>query len=144
MATRSSQTELTQISDSASVDKYMAKLKHPMKDAAEEIREIILAADKTIGEEIAWNAPSFFYTGKMKPFNPKEYKRFIVNFNFTKKDCIRLIFLRAGELNSKLLEGDYADGRRLALFHNMKEVKASKKELQKVVKALVEQIKKAE
>lgn len=142
MATRSSQTELTQISDSASVDKYIAKLKHSLKDAAEEIREIILSADKMVGEEIAWNAPSFFYTGKMKPFNPKEYKRFIVNFNFTKKDCIRLIFLRAGELDSKLLEGEYADGRRLSLFHDIKEVKVNKKELQKVVKGLVANIKK--
>lgn len=143
MATRSSQTELTQISDTAGVDAYMSKLKHPMKDVAEELRKIILSADKTVGEEVAWNAPSFFYTGKMKPFNPKEYKRFIVNFNFFKKDCMRLIFLRAGELNSKLLEGDYADGRRIALFHDMKEVKANKKELQKIVKVLVVQIKKS-
>lgn len=142
MATRSSQTELTQISDPAGIDKYMAKLKHPLKDVAEELRQIILSADKTVGEEIAWNAPSFFYTGKMKPFKPKEYKRFIVGFNFFKKDCIRLIFLHADQIKSKLLEGDYADGRRLALFYDLKEVKANKKELQKIVKALVVQIKK--
>ncbi len=102
MATRSSQAELTQISDPESVDKYMSKLKHPLKDVAEELREIILSADKTVGEEIAWNAPSFFYTGKMKPFQPKEYKRFIVGFNFFKNDCVRLIFLKGALVKSKL------------------------------------------
>jgi hypothetical protein len=141
MATRSGQTELTQISDSASVNTYMSKLKHPMKDVAEEIRRIILNADKTIGEEIAWNAPSFFYTGKMKPFDPKEYKRFIVNFNLFKKDSIRLIFLRGALVKSKLLEGEFKDQRKLISFQNMKEVKANKSELQKIVKALISEIK---
>lgn len=142
MATRSSTSELTQLSDTKGVDAYMSKLKHPMKDVAEEIRKIILTADKTVGEEIAWNAPSFFYTGKMKPFKPKEYKRFIVNFNFFKKDCIRLIFLRGALVKSKLLEGDFKDQRKLILFHDMSEVKKNKKELQKIVKALVAHIKK--
>jgi hypothetical protein len=142
MATRSGQTELTRLSDSEGVNKYMSKLKHPMKEVAEAIREIILDTEKTVGEEIAWNAPSFFYTGKMKTFDPKEYKRHIVNFNFFKKDCIRLIFLRGALVKSKLLEGDFKDQRKLILFHDMKEVKSNKKELQKIVKALVAEIKK--
>jgi len=33
-----------------------------------------------------------FYAGEMKPFNPKEYKRYIVVFNLYRKDCIRLVF----------------------------------------------------
>lgn len=143
MATRSSQAELIQISDPEIVDKYMSKLKHPLKDVAEELRKLILSSHKSVGEEIAWNAPSFFYTGQMKPFKPKEYKRFIVGFNFFKKDCIRIIFLRGALVKSKLLEGDYADGRRLALFNDMKEVKANKKELQRIVKELVGHIKKS-
>jgi len=53
------------------VDAYMEKLKHPLADLAEEIRRTILAADSSIGEEIKWNAPAFFYTGPMKPFNPR-------------------------------------------------------------------------
>jgi hypothetical protein len=142
MATRSSQTELIQDGDTTSVDAYMKKLKHPMKDVAEEIRKTILDTDKSVGEEIAWNVPSFFYTGKMKSFNPKEYKRFIVNFNFFKRDCLRLIFLRGTLVKSKLLEGDFKDGRKLIVFHDMKSVKANKKELQKIVKGLIAHIKK--
>ncbi len=39
------------------------------------LRNIILSTDKEIGERIKWNNPSFYYTGEMKPFDPKEYKR---------------------------------------------------------------------
>jgi hypothetical protein len=35
---------------------------------------------------------------------------------------------------SDLLQGDYPDGRRLALFHDMKEVESRKATLQRVVK----------
>lgn len=124
------------------VDDYMKKLKHPLKDVGESLREIILSADKTIGEEIFWNAPCFFYTGKMKPFKPKEYKRYIVGFNFFKKDCIRLIFLRGASVTDKsgLLEGDYEDGRRLAFFYNAYDVKKRKKDLQTIIKQFVKQI----
>lgn len=60
------------ITDSEAVDSFIKKLKHPMKDVAKLLRETILSADKRIGEEIAWNAPAFYFNGKMKPFDPKE------------------------------------------------------------------------
>jgi hypothetical protein len=134
----------TKPSETATVDAYMKKLKHPLKNVAAALREIILAADKSIGEEIAWNAPSFFYAGSMKPFNPKEYKRFIVVFNFLKKDCLRLIFLTGAKINdtSGLLQGDYADGRRLALFYSMDDVKSNGKILQQLVKKWLQQLEK--
>ena len=119
-----------------SVNAYMKNLLHPLKNEAEALRQIILSAGKNVGEEIAWNAPSFFYTGPMKPFNPKEYKRFIVGFNFFKKDCVRLIFLRGAQLQdtSGLLQGSYADGRRLALFYSMEQVTSNGKTLRQLVK----------
>jgi hypothetical protein len=54
-----------------------------------------------------------------------------------KKNCIRLIFLTGAKVNDKsgLLEGDYADGRRLALFYSMKDVKLHKKDLQNIVRS---------
>ncbi len=72
----------TKKSDPEKVHEYMAKLKHPLIDVAELLREIILKTGREIGEEIKWNAPAFFYTRKMKPSNPKEYKRYLVIFNF--------------------------------------------------------------
>ena len=136
LQTRPSQPEV--------VDAFMTKLKHPLKDVAEALRQIILSADKAIGEEIFWNAPTFYFTGKMKPFKPKEYKRYIVVFNFFKQDCIRLIFLRGALVKDKsgLLQGEYEDGRRLALFHNMQEANTRKKDLQAIVKKLVKLVQK--
>lgn len=129
-------------SQTEAVDAYMKKLKHPMKEAAQLLREIFLSTDKSIGEEIAWNAPSFYYTGKMKAFAPKEYKRFIAGLNFFKKDCLRVIFLKGVLANDKtgLLTGDYKDGRRLALFSSMNEIKEKKKDLQQVVKDILKKM----
>jgi hypothetical protein len=118
------------------VDAYMKGLKHPLAEVVEALRRVILSTDLEIGEEIKWNAPTFFYTGEMKPFNPKEYKRYIVVFNLFKKDCIRLVFpsgARIGDTTG-LLEGDYADGRRLALFHSVSEVKSRKGDMQRAIR----------
>lgn len=41
------------------VDKFMAKLAHPHKDAVEVIRRVMCDADPAIAEGVKWNAPSF-------------------------------------------------------------------------------------
>jgi hypothetical protein len=127
---------LTKPSEPDKVDAYMNKLKHPLAGVAQALREIILKSDPEIGEEIKWNAPGFFYTGELPPFNPKEYKRHIVVFNFHKQDCLRLVFPSGSRVKDKsgLLEGDYTDGRRLVLFHDMGEVESRKAVLQRLVK----------
>jgi len=133
---KAEKNDTIKLSEPGKVDAYMQNLKHPLLKVVEALRKIILSADKKVGEEIKWNAPSFFYTGEMKPFNPKEYKRYIIVFNLYKKDCIRLVFPTGAKLEdtSGLLEGDYADGRRLAMFYDMKDVKSKEKTLQKLVK----------
>ncbi len=117
------------------VDAYMARLKHPLAKVVADLRGIILSTHKEIGEEIKWNAPTFFYAGKMRPTNPKEYRRYIVVFNLFKQDCIRLVFPSGAKVNdaSGLLEGDYADGRRLAMFYSSRDVKSKEKALRAVI-----------
>jgi hypothetical protein len=125
----------TKASEPEKVDAYMSRLKHPLAKVVEDLRQIILSADEEIGEEIKWNAPTFFYAGKMKPTNPKEYRRYIVVFNLFKQDCIRLVFPSGAKVKdaSGLLEGDYADGRRLAMFYSSKDVKSKAKALRAVI-----------
>ena len=129
--------QTTKPSDSAAVDAFMKTLKHPLADLAEALRRVILAVDPAIGEEIKWNAPAFFYTGPMEPFNPKEYRRHLVVFNFYRKHCLRLVFWRGDRANdkSRLLEGDYPDGRRLAHFSSLKDLTSRKKALANALKA---------
>ena len=119
----------TKSSEPDKVDAYIKGLTHPLADVVIALRQIILKTDSEIGEEIKWNAPSFFFTGEMKPSDPKKYKRYLVIFNLFKKDCLRLVFWNGGKVDDKFkfLEGDYADGRRLALFHGMQDVKSKKK-----------------
>ena len=99
------------------------------------LRKIILGTDAEIGERIKWNNPSFYYSGEMKPFDPKEYKREIAVFNLF-KNRIMLVFPSGAKVIDKsgLLEGDYKDGRRLAVFTDLKDVKAKEKDLQLVIK----------
>ena len=127
---------LTKASEPDKVDAYMQKLKHPLAEALEALRKVILSTDSEIGEEIKWNAPTFFYAGEMKPSDPKKYERYIIVSNLYQKDCIRLVFPSGAKINdsSGFLQGDYADGRRLALFHNLEEVKSQTKPLQQAIK----------
>ena len=134
----------TKASEPKKVDAYMSRLKHPLAKVVEDLRQIILGTDEEIGEEIKWNAPTFFYAGEMKPTNPKEYRRYIVVFNLFKRDCIRLVFSSGAKVKdaSGLLEGDYADARRLAMFYSSKDVKLKAKALRAVISQWLELLEK--
>jgi hypothetical protein len=127
---------LTKASEPDKVDAYMQTLKHPLAEVVAALRGIILSTDTEIGEEIKWNAPTFFYAGEMAPSDPKKYERYIVVFNLHQKDCIRLVFPSGAKIKetSGLLQGDYADGRRLAFFHSMEEVKSQTNSLQQAIR----------
>ena len=137
-----SDTKTTKRSDSAAVDSYMQALKHPLADLTAVLRQTILAADPGIGEEIKWNAPAFFFTGPMEPFSPKEYRRHLVVFNFYRKDCIRLVFWHGDRAKDKsgFLEGEYSDGRRIALLSSVEELQARKKALVAALKSQLKHI----
>lgn len=123
------------ISGSEMVTEYIQKLDPALAELAEVIRQIILSTDKEIGEQIKWNSPSFFYTGEMKPFNPKEYKRDIVVVNLHRGHAL-LVFPTGARVNDTagLLEGDYKDGRRMIKFQDLEDVQSKEKSLQKVIK----------
>ena len=134
----------TKKSEPEKVDAYVRAMKHPLKDVVEELRAIILNANTAIGEEVKWNAPAFFYSGPMAEFDAKQYKRHVVVFNLFKKDCVRLVFLGGARIGdtSGLLVGDYADGRRLALFSSLDEVHSKKLALERAIKQWVNALEK--
>jgi hypothetical protein len=128
-------TKAIKLSDSEQVTAHIQQLAPELQATVNYLRKIILATDKEIGERIKWNNPSFYYTGEMKPFDPKEYKREIIVFNLF-KGRIMLVFPSGDKVNNEpgLLEGDYKDGRRTAVFKDMKDVNAKEKILQEVIK----------
>ncbi|MGF7082481.1 DUF1801 domain-containing protein [Mucilaginibacter sp. UYCu711] len=123
------------INDPQSVTSFINKLDPPFAQLVETIRQLILSTSPDIAEQIKWNSPSFFYSGDMKPFAPKEYKRDIIVLN-TRKNVALLIFPTGAIINDTtgILEGNYTDGRRMVTFKTMDEVKTKADDLQKVIR----------
>ena len=136
---KAKKTTIPKLSNSEQVTQHIQKLEPSLGKIVETIRQIILSTDKEIAEQIKWNNPSFYYSGEMKPFDPKEYKREIIVFNLF-KGRIMLVFPSGDKVNdvSGLLEGDYKDSRRTTVFKDMKDVKAKEKKLQIVIKKWLE------
>jgi hypothetical protein len=117
------------------VTAHIQKLDPVLGNIVQIIRDIILSTDNEIGEEIKWNNPTFYYTGVMKPFDPKEYKRHIIVMNLH-KGRIMLVFPSGAKVNdlSGFLEGDYKDGRRITVLKDKEDILAKKDILQNVIK----------
>ena len=130
------------ISETEKVDGYLNSLQHPLIEVVKYIRQLILKIDKNIGEGIYWNVPTFYFTGAMPPFDAKEYKRYLAGFVFNKQDCIKMVLLHGANADDKstILEGTYADGRRLVVFKNMDEVKIKEKAFVNIIEQLIKQI----
>ncbi len=126
----------TQKATPATVNEYMQHLDHPLVQTVEALRQIFLKTSKEIGEQIKWNSVSFHYTGEMKAFDPKEYKRDIAVANLSKKEFILLVFPTGARVKDTtgLLEGAYTDGRRMVKLMDLKDLKAKEKSLQHVIK----------
>ena len=114
------------MSDTEKVNEFMKKLNHPLKGEMEAVRAIIVNANKKIAEHIKWGAPSFYYKDDLITLGPRT------------KSSVHMVFHNVGRfgIKSSILEGDHKD-RRMAYLHSMEEVKANKKELEKIVNELV-------
>lgn len=109
------------------VDEFMEKLDHPLKDEVQVVRNIIRNVDPGISEEIKWRAPSYSYQGD-----------YLVTFNLWEQKRIHLVFHNPEivKVKSKLLEGNYED-RRMAYFTGMQDILAKKPLLEKALRDLI-------
>ena len=115
------------VSRTDKVDEFLENLSHPLKAEIEAVRSIIKGVNKDINEEIKWRAPSFNYKGE-----------YLVTFNLWEEERIHLVFHnpQISKVKSKLLEGEYKE-RRMAYFADMKDIKAKRPMLEKVLKDLI-------
>ena len=116
------------------VDQHIKKYDTALQGVINKLREIILNIDPEVGEQIKWNSPSFFYTGDMMSFDPKEYKRDIVVLNLT-KGKILMIFPTGATIKdvTGILEGTYTDGRRMISIKDMADLKQKEASLTFVI-----------
>ena len=129
--------------DQAKVTAHIEKLDPVLKEIINKIRQIVLETDLNIGERIKWNNPSFYFTGEMPPFDPKEYKRDIAVFNLH-KGRIMLVFPSGAKIDNKtgLLEGDYKDGRRIVKFVDIADIEVKTESLKSAIRNWLGQIEK--
>lgn len=108
----------------------------PLKEVVEALRKIILSVDPVIAEQIKWNSPAFYYTGEMKHFDPKEYKRDIIVINLHKKDTVLLVLPTGARISDPtgLLEGAFTDGRKVAKFMSQEDVSKRGEDLKTVIR----------
>lgn len=134
---------MAKLSDQEQVTAHIQKLDPYIGEAIETLRQIILSTHPEISEQIKWNNPSFYYSGEMAPFNPKEYKRDIAVMNLH-KNRIMVVFPSGAKLNdtSGLLTGDYADGRRIAVFKDLEDIKSKAETVKKLIKLWVDLVEK--
>jgi len=120
--------------NSNKVSAHIKRLEAPIAAATQYLRQVILNTDKQIGEQIKWNSPCFYYTGPIKPFDPKEYKRDIVVVNLHKGNIL-LVFPTGAKIidTSGLLEGNFTDGRRLVRFKDIDDIKAKQEPLKAII-----------
>ncbi len=125
----------TRPSDTDQVSTYIQGLEPAISEVVETLRQTILSADGRIAEQIKWNAPAFYFSGEMQPFDPKEYKRDIAVMNL-RRGHVLLVFPTGARINdtSGLLHGDYKDGRRLMTFNSLDEARAAEPALLAVVR----------
>jgi hypothetical protein len=127
------------LSGAEEVDAFMKQLDHPLKKSIENIRTLILGADKGITEQIKWKAPSFCFMGDDR-----------ITFNLHKNDCILLIFHRGAKAkdgvgketlckdSTGLLEWLSGD-RAVVKFFSEAEVNEKKGKLLKIVKQWIKE-----
>lgn len=106
------------------VDAWMAKYDNPQKPLVEAVRQVILRADKRIGETIKWQAPTFTYKGNLASFFPKS------------KAHVSLMFHNGAQIPGAFasLEGS-GDVSRVMKIADAKDLKAKSPELKRLVKA---------
>lgn len=92
------------------------------RETVQKLRALFLAANPEIAEHIKWNSPAFFYTGEMKSFDPKEYRRDIAVINLH-RGKILIVFPTGNKIDKSIgLKGkDYPDGRKIVTIENLKE-----------------------
>lgn len=106
------------------VDAWFKRYENPIKPVVERIREIVLGADKRIGECIKWQAPTFVYQGNLASFFPKS------------KQHASLMFHTGAQIPGKhpLLTGG-GDTSRVMKLGSIAEANAAKRDIERVVKA---------
>lgn len=127
----------TFINNPAAVSDYIQALPAFQSELAAAVRNVITASHERVGEHIKWNAPAFFDLREHAGAEARSYPRDIVVFNHRQKDHLLLVFPSGAGIAEMhpVLEGDYADGRRMVRIFGREDLEQKKGALQEAVRA---------
>lgn len=116
------------LTDAEQVKVWLENLASEFKPAVESVRSIIKKSEPRLNERIKWNAPSYYYKEDIVTIGP-----------LRSPDKIILVFHHPSiiKIKSDLLQGDYKD-RRLVYLNSIKEIKAAKEELERIIRQSVQ------
>ncbi len=108
------------------VDELLIKKDHPLDEEIRRVREIILASDDRVEEDVKWSSPTFMYKGN------------IASFFMNTKKFVSLMFHKGATINdpSGLLEGDGKEAR-TARFYGLEDIESKKVDLEAVINAWI-------
>jgi hypothetical protein len=120
-------------SDSEQVTAHIDKIDKPNAEIITWLRQMILGVDGQIAEHIKWNAPAFYFSGKMKPFDPKEYKRDLLVINLH-RGKILLVFPTGAKIEDQTFGKHTPDGRKIVEINSFEDAKTKQSLLQAAIK----------
>lgn len=108
------------------VDGWFSEKAHPLEEAMQRVREIILGADDRVTETVKWQTPTFMFNGNIASFNPA-------------KKLVSLLFHQGAKIpgDHPRLEGE-GEVARVMRFADLAEVEAGKQDLAAVIRAWCE------
>ena len=115
------------------VTEFLNELNHPFRNEIEELRDVILASDKNLVENIKWNAPNYSFenedriTMRIQPMTTKVQLIFHRGAKKQEQPKDRLIANKSKMLLWK--ENDRA----IITFKSKQEIENGKSELEKII-----------
>lgn len=124
------------------VTELLGSIEPQTKELVDYLRRVFLSADAEISEHIKWNSPAFYYTGEMKAFDAKEYKRDLAVINLHRGKVL-VVFPTGNKIDMPALGGkDYPDGRKIVEVKSLEDAKSKSDALSEGIKKWLNQIEK--
>lgn len=105
------------------VTEYIALLGPIEQEFVTYVRTFVQHIDPEIREHIKWNSLAFYYSGEMKEFDAKEYKRDLLVVNLHRGKFL-LVFPTGSKIDDSVLKGkNYPDGRKILTIDSLGDLK---------------------
>lgn len=124
------------------VSEYISLLEPVDQEFVTYVRAFMHHIDPEIREHIKWNSMAFYYSGEMKAFDAKEYKRDLLVVNLHRGKFL-LVFPSGSKIDDSVLKGkNYPDGRKILTLNSLNELKKIESDIKAGIVNWLEQIEK--